>query len=1246
MLTLCLRQGDRQGDAYPIAFELEEPGFARQTASANVTPGLDAQDAESLRWYLEDYLRYPFDPAPQIAVRVEARLAEIGRGLFHQLFDTDEGTRRLWGKMADRLNDCRIEITTGVQEATALPWELLRDPLTDAPLALGAAAFVRSQTETTRRMAVPQLERGQPIRILLAICRPGGGDDVPFRSVARRLLESLTGEAAALFELDVLRPPSFAQLAKTLRAAKTAGKPYHILHFDGHGAYDAAAEGGGGGFRPSALLYADNRPGKHGHLLFENPALPGSIEYVPGPALGDLLVETGVPVLVLNACRSAHAEAQSPVPGPQSPTSDTHSQVRAFGSLAQEVVDAGVPGVIAMRYNVYVVTAAQYVADLYAALARGDPLGEAATYARKQLAAQPIRHVIGDPIALQDWPVPVVYEAAALALFPHARPGAVPRIVVGGRGVVATPDGAGARVGRGGETPSLQDVPPPPDIGFWGRDETLLALDRAFDGQHVALVHGYAGSGKTATAAEFARWYAATGGLPHGAVLFTSFEQPLTLARALDAFGALFDPLLQKSGIHWLALTDAERRDIALQVVRQIPVLWIWDNVEPVAGFPAGTPSRWSAAEQAELADFLRAAAGTRARFLLTSRRDERGWLGDLPRRIALPPMPREERILMAQKLAERHGVRLDVPAWQPLLDFSGGNPLTITVVVGQALREGRKTKDEIAAFVAQLRAGAAVIQDEEREGRTRSLAASLSYGFAAAFTDPERRILALLHLFQGFVDVKALRIMVGDPTILPVRQDWCLPEPANLQPSTFTALLDRAAEAGLLTARGGGYYTIHPALPWFFRELFEREYPDGRRRTDDEGASVRPSSSVVGRAAATRAFVEDLGELGSYYHNEYEAGNRDVIAALRAEEANLLHARGLARRHGWWLALMKAMQGLRMLYDHTGRRAAWAALVAEIVPDLVDAATGGPRPGREAQWGLVTEYRVRLAQEGRDWPAAERMQRTCVEWERKNAAPWLAGGGGTPSVPTDKAGRNAVRTLGVSLHELGQILREQGKSECAQAYEEVVRLDHLIGDRAAEAVAAFNLGRAYTDLPVLRDLDAAERWYRRSLELRDPRDRLGRSKTIDEIGMVIHEKFREARNSKASNEKLLDLANGALRAYQQALELAPPDALNKLGLSHQHIGSIYTDVGDIERAIPQFNEAIRYFEAEDNQHEAGRTRRNVAVTLAERGRFDEALLYARAALRNYESFAGRAAADEQDTRGLIEWIEGARRGG
>ena len=93
-----------------------------------------------------------------------------------------------------------------------------------------------------------------------------------------------------------------------------------------------------------------------------------------------------------------------------------HARIRAYGSLAAEVADAGVPGVVAMRYNVYVVTAAQYVADLYAHLLAGKSLGQAATAARRALAADPTRQIGPVPVALQDWAVPVIYEAAPLTL--------------------------------------------------------------------------------------------------------------------------------------------------------------------------------------------------------------------------------------------------------------------------------------------------------------------------------------------------------------------------------------------------------------------------------------------------------------------------------------------------------------------------------------------------------------------------------------------------------------------------------------------------------------------------------------------------------------------------------------------------------------------------------------------------------------------------------------------------------------
>ena len=129
--------------------------------------------------------------------------------------------------------------------------------------------------------------------------------------------------------------------------------------------------------------------------------------------------------------------------------------------------------------------------------------------------------------------------------------------------------------------------------------------------------------------AEFARWYSATGALDYpehpewgpGPLLWSSFEHHLTADRVIGMAGDHFAALLEANDILWAALTvPVQRRDIVLQVLAQLPVLWVWDNVEPVAGFPAGTPSAWAPAEQEELAGLLRdLAQRTRCKVLLTS---------------------------------------------------------------------------------------------------------------------------------------------------------------------------------------------------------------------------------------------------------------------------------------------------------------------------------------------------------------------------------------------------------------------------------------------------------------------------------------------------------------------------------------------------------------------------------------------------------------------------------------------------
>ena len=388
----------------------------------------------------------------------------------------------------------------------------------------------------------------------------------------------------------------------------------------------------------------------------------------------------------------------------------------------------------------------------------------------------------------------------------------------------------------------------------------------------------------------------------------------------------------------------------------------------------------------------------------------------------------------------------------------------------------------------------------------------------------------------------------------------------------------------------------------------------------------------------AARAFVVAMGELGNYYHDQYGAGNRDVIAALTAEEANLLHARQLARKHGWWLVMMKAMQGLRILYYHTGRRAEWVRLVEEIVPDLVDPATDGPLPGREEEWSLVTEYRVRLAMQARQWAEAERLQRVRVDWNRQRAAPALA----APLETLDAARRNDIRELAVSMEGLGHIHREQGQPDCVAAYEEATSLYQQIGDQPTEAVAAFNLGRAYIELPAIRDLAQAERWYRRSLELRPEGDHLGRSKSLSVLGHVAWTRFNEVRATGRSEEELVRHLNDALQFYQRSLALLPPDAVDDLAVAQAMLGNIHAGAGDAARALTHRREAIRNFEAAGNLYYAAQARRDVAIGLAQAGHLGDAREYAYAALRNFQTYDDRAAAEIQKTQGLIAEIEEA----
>ena len=1227
MTTLHIRQDAPQNGHYPVRLTLKRPNQADLEAEAKIQFALTPQEQEDLRRYMEDYLQRPGSFTEVEVQQIEDWMKQRGIELNESILEGSRDVQRIFDRVLDQLADLRIEITTGIAEAASIPWELMRDPQSASPIALRAQSFVRVQSNpTTAFIPVPSADGGR-LRLLYVVCRPGGRKDVELRAVANRLLQDL-GKDLARFDITALRPPTFEQLQKELTDAKAAGRPYHIVHFDGHGEYvDLATTDWVHWLKAiNALMLGGHKPGKHGYLLFEHPGSKDNVRPVSGGELGKLLHDTGVPVLVLNACQSAMHEATGEPE--KTPAANVHDEVRAIGSLAQAVIDQGIPAVLGMRYSVFVVTAAQYIGQLYAALAQGRPFGQAASEGRKHLALNPDRWVGLQPRPLQDWFVPVVYEATPVHLLP-------PKASAPGLKIEQRPELDPAQ-----SNPALRRHVP--DTGFVGRDETLLMLDRAFDLHPVVLLHAYAGQGKTATAVEFARWYALTGGLgPQPCVLFTSFETHTDLTNVLNQIGQVFAPALQTSGIEWHALNDnAARCRLVLQILQQVPVLWIWDNVEPVAGFPAGTESAWTPAEQADLADFLKQivlAKGTQVRVLLTSRRDEHEWLGSLPHRVAMPRMSDSDAASLARSLGtERQIAREEIADWQPLLDYCHGNPLTLRVLVRQAIKTGLRGKEPTADFVTAIRSGEQAIEDaDEKQGRDKSLGASLDYGFRHAFKDEEQPLIALLHLFQGTVDVDALVWMGKDG-------EHALPELKGKTRENLASVLDRARDTGLLTHLELTFYSIHPALPWFLRQLFARHY-DGQ-----QGCSTA--------TAALRAWVAAVGALGDHCAELFAGGNTGIIHFITFEEANLLYACRIARRHGWWAPVISAMQGLRILYEYQGRLSEWARLVTEITPDYCTAADA-PLPGREQeysdQYSIVMHCRVCLAwQHDRDLSRATALQEKLVAWDRQQAARALA----LPvDTPLDYGQRNRIRNLAASLDTLGSILRDQKNLDCVLLYEEAIRYAQRIQDAAVEATDHFNLGHAYRSIRAIYNLDAAEAAFQRSLVLSDPDDGRQRRKILQGLGLVHHERFNKSRQRGEPAETVLKHSQAAEQHYCQALALCPATALTDLAPIHNALGNLYRETGQTEPAREHYEKSLQCHEQTGDPYGAGQARHNIALMYEEaserefnpsrqRDLLHRAQAYAQAALCDYQHYQGRAAKDEADAQQLLADIAQALR--
>jgi tetratricopeptide (TPR) repeat protein len=555
-----------------------------------------------------------------------------------------------------------------------------------------AAALEQRLDDWGRQLWAALFPGGDQHAIHAGICRHlEGGATIPG---GHRVLLTLASDSADF--LDFCEPPTLPELQRRLSVARDAGRPYHIVHFDGHGQY----------FPQTGV----------GALCFEDDQ--GRTHLVPGRDLGDLLSAQRVPLVLLEACRGAQV-SDRPV----------------FGAVAPALLQAGVGSVIAFSHSVHVEAAKLVSERLYQALVAGRSIGAALDAARGALHANPKRWLSTEPdpetIPLQDWLIPQLYQSGVGA---GSDPALVPiEQAVDTEAADLPPD----------ETP-LPGFPPPPRYRFHGRARELLRLERLLQRHPAVLLHAGGGMGKTALAREAAHWWRRTGRFD--LALFHSFET-----------GAGAEAVVQLIGEHlggegFGSLPADQQWTEAVRLFRRTRVLLVWDNFESVLpAWGAGPQPRGAGFQPATATDGRQDAGPTttsdllpdlqrlyrdltdadnpkqvRGRLLATCRPTETGLDGIAG--LGLAGLARPDALHLLRGVCERREIKLDRPGYDrpaidALLDRIEDHPLSIELITPH-LKDLTPAQigDELTQRLHQFQ------DPSHREGRNRSLLASLEF--------------------------------------------------------------------------------------------------------------------------------------------------------------------------------------------------------------------------------------------------------------------------------------------------------------------------------------------------------------------------------------------------------------------------------------------------------------------------------------------------------------------------------------
>jgi tetratricopeptide (TPR) repeat protein len=1159
------RDGLRRATARArLIYEPAKPGqpSVHSTKSWRLVAPTGPLEAGDLRWYLEQYAIWPSPYFKSRAQQVVEKLVQWGQQLHAAALPLAHtaNVMHAWARIGDQAGrrfsvqvDAALEAgvldagtaEAGVPDAEAakareaatlllgLPWELLHN---------GNSYLFQGAKPTRVRRRLPGTEGfgvavvAPPIRILLITARPD--DDacgyIDHRSSALPLVEA-TEALPGLVKLHLLSPPTLPALRAELERARDHQRPYHVVHFDGHGVYD-----------PSVGL---------GGLCFERPEDSGKLDKrrhvtVFSNELGPLLRDHRIPLVCLDACQSAQAG-------------------QASESVASALLKVGVASVVAMSHSLLVETSRRFVEAFYGALAQGKRVGDAMLAGQRQLKDDTFRGRIfgAGELRLDDWFVPVLYQEKDDPQLFKSTP--AKQTLADFQTALATRLGA---------------LLPIPETGFIGRSRELLALQRLLRQERYAVLRGQGGEGKTALAAELARWLVRSQQIHR--VAFVSVETHSHWAAVLDAIGR------QLLGPAYSVATYDSLEKATLPVERALveqTTLLVVDNMESLL-LPPYIDTSPALGEEAsrELAAILQLCARLNGkgdtRLLFTSREA-------LPAPFAAGRQQRDLRRLErddAVKLVERalnaadgaDGAALDAAREQieQLVEAVHGHARSLALLA-PALRS--RGVEATRAVLVEL-----MVEMEQKFPGSREQSLFASVELSLRRLSPENRERArVLGVFHGGVDLDALRQMM----------QW--------EEADVATLAGELIATGLATPNPYNHLSLNPALCPYLRGRLEAAEREGLTARWVEAMGAYANFLVQERsnnteAAATLTLLE-LSNLFAMLDLVQRQEDAEATIDLATSLYSLLQSLGkpqLLERLGQ--VRDAAAKDLERSLGDSWNHARFDATSSRIQQQLA-----GGQLLREALEGAQSLLQRAQAAGGQAYPGADYdLAGACFLLARvlktvggsKQALPLLVDARQRfEIVAKQRPDSGAERMASACITERGACLLSLGRlDEAALAYEEVIRSGEQLRNEREYAVAKGNLASVrlqqgrYSE--ALTNLEETRKLF---TTLGEP----GSVAVYCHLSGIVYEKTGKTEAAEDAYRKSLEHEVRLVNVAGQAKTLG-------------QLGNLYKNALDrLEDAAGFYRQAAKKFVEGRDVASEGSALNNLADTLRRLRRLDEA---------------------------------------